>query len=198
MARGGARKADGPSKKAGRSNFKTLEVSDIVEIPAMPDPRDWIGPPRMVTQPKDKESRAVLEAGGIDPDEAIKETDDELEVDWYEPVKNWWHDIWSSPMSGEFVDSDIHGLYLACYYMHESLNPFYKSGDRIAWAKQFEAAIKNFGLNPSARESLRWQVAQGSAAQSRTNQIRAAASAGHTAEAQKEKDEMLEMYSRRA
>lgn len=172
MARGGPRKADGPSKKGVKSNFKTLTENDLVEIPPMPDASDWVSLTALLGKKRtDKDQRTVDEF-----ESALLEEDGEIE--WAGPVVDWWQDIWSSPMANEFVDSDIHGLYLACYYFHESLNPFYKASDRIAFAKQFENAIKNYGLTPSARESLRWQVAQGAAAQNRTQQIRAGLSQG--------------------
>lgn len=178
MARGGQRKADGPSKKATRSNFKSLPPSEIEEIPPMPKASEWVTLAHILQ----------AKAAGVDlkqrnpKDQAIydQEIDESIidEVDWSQPVKDWWVDIWSSPMSNEFVHSDIHGLYMACFYFEESLNPHYKPSDRIAFAKQFENSVKNYGLNPSARESLRWQVSQGQAAQQRTSQLRAAAGAG--------------------
>lgn len=177
---GSPRNADGQSKSAKKPNFRQLVESEITEIPPMPNPHNWINMPSFQSMKRKKEDQALLESEGIDPD-AEPEFDDD-DIDWAQPVKDWWVDIWSSPMANEFVDSDIHGLYLACYYFNESLNAFYKPGDRIAWAKQFENSIKNYGLTPSARESLRWQVAQGTAAQSRTNQLRAAVSAGQQVE----------------
>lgn len=172
MARGGQRKADGPSRKGVKSQFKTLRENELTEIPPMPDADDWVSLTALLGKKRtDKDQRTVDEF-----EAALQE--EEGPAQWAGPVVDWWQDIWSSPMAGEFVDSDVHGLYLACYYFHESLNPFYKASDRIAFAKQFENSIKNYGLTPSARESLRWQVAQGAAAQNRTQQIRAGLSQG--------------------
>lgn len=180
MPRGGPRKAGGPSKKGSKSRV-TLLTSDVeLEVPPLPDPNDWIAPPHFVETPKEEE-KAVIRMDTPDADiEAMWPDDpalDDIEVEWCGAVVKWWHDIWSSPMAGEFVHSDIHSLYLACYYLHESLNAYYRPSDRLAFGKQFQATIKDFGLTPSARESLRWQVAQGTMAQQRTDQVRAAASA---------------------
>lgn len=164
---GPARKAGGPSKKGSKSRVTVLRAVDGVEVPPLPDARDWIAPPHPVVG---------VEELGV---EAVWPDDESLvgvEVDWCEAVKAWWGDIWSSPMSGEFVSSDIHSLYLACYYLHESLNAFYRPSDRLAFGRQFQATIKDFGLTPSARESLRWQVAQGTVAQQRTDKARAVVS----------------------
>lgn len=149
MARGGPRKADGPSKK--KITVKRLEDRSDAEVPAMPEAKHWIPSPQGPAE----------------------ETEDGFEPEWSPVVVAWWEDIWTSPMSSEFVDSDIHGLYVACVYLHESLNPFYKLSERLKSSQAWENAIKNYGLTPTARESLRWQVAQGTQAQNRTNQLRA-------------------------
>lgn len=167
MARGGPRKADGPSK---RKVMQTVLVNrDDADIPPMPDPYEYLPLPP-------------------DADE-----DDPL-FDWAEPVKKWWEDIWTSPMSSEFVNSDIHGLYVACVYLHESLNPYYKLADRLKAGSAWEATIKNYGLTPTARESLRWAVSQGEQAQNRTNQLRSQASQNPPASRQ-ERDEIDDLYA---
>lgn len=148
MARGGARKAGGPSKK--KVFQKVLEDQSEAEVPPMPKAEDWIPAPQG----------------------AAEETEPDFEPQWAKPVQDWWQSIWTSPMSSEFVDSDIHGLYMACVYMHESLNPYIRVADRIKNAQAWESTIAKYGLTPTARESLRWQVAQGTQAQNRTDQLR--------------------------
>lgn len=186
MARGGPRKADGPAKKGQRSQFKVLTNHDT-PVPPMPPAEQWITVPGMIHIPKDKRTRELLTKVGIDPDEAIKRTDrlaegfinpQDFEPAWSLPVCEWWASIWSSPMASEFIESDIYSLYFACLFFHESLNPFYKISDRLAAYKQYAAICKDYGLTPAAREQLRWHIAQGTAAQNRTEQLRAASSQG--------------------
>lgn len=180
MARGGPRKADGPSKKGAKATVTLLTApkAEEIDIPPMPPAEDWIAVPRPVTHRKKKDQK-VMEREGFEGNGFVPPDLEELpDPEWSPAVVKWWNDIWSSPMASEFVKADFHGLYLGCYYLHESLNPFYKLSDRISSAKAFEATLKNFGLTPSARESLRWQVAQGTAAQNRTNQLRNSASGG--------------------
>ena len=148
MARGGPRKAGGPSKK--KVFQKVLEDQSEAEVPPMPNAEDWIPVPQGPAE----------------------ETELDFEPQWAKPVQEWWRSIWTSPMSSEFVDSDIHGLYMACVYLHESLNPYLKVADRIKHAQAWESTIAKYGLTPTARESLRWQVAQGTQAQNRTDQLR--------------------------
>lgn len=176
MARGGPRKADGPSKK--KVMQKVLEEIENPDIPPMPDPKDWIPAP---SSPQEEGEPA-----------------EKFEPEWANPVVAWWNSIWSSPMSSEFVESDVHGLYVACVYLHESLNPFYRVQDRIKSAQAFEATIKNYGLTPTSRESLRWAVSQGTQAQNRTNQLRAQAKAQTRSEADAaaSEDKIVSLYSK--
>lgn len=172
MARGGPRKADGPSRK--KVTQTVLVNREDAEIPPLPDPHDYLPLPPGADEAEDDDF--------YDP-----------EFDWAEPVKRWWEDIWTSPMSSEFVNSDIHGLYIACVYLHESLNPYYKLTDRLKAGSAWEATIKNYGLTPTARESLRWAVSQGEQAQNRTNQLRSQASNNPQASKQS-RNEIADLY----
>lgn len=87
---------------------------------------------------------------------------------WFPAVKDWWTDIWSSPMSSEFNDSDVHGLYLGCMFFQESLNPLNKMAERMSAATKFEAVVRNYGLNPMARRALQWEIDRGDTADKRT------------------------------
>lgn len=158
------RKPDSRSKKGSKAAVTLLTVAENPDIPPMPPAADWIALP----------GGDPAKQGGMDAD--FQSYDLPTEPEWNDAVVRWWESIWSSPMASEFVESDIHGLYLACMYLHESLNPFHKPSDRNTFAKSWEAAVKNYGLTPSARETLRWQVAQGTSAQKRTDQLRTQAS----------------------
>lgn len=187
---GSPRKAGGPSKKGAKAAVTVLTTNHDIEIPPMPNAEDWISFPHQVYETKGNGDEALLEQAGL----SGLGPNGEVQPEWNPAVVRWWRAIWSSPMAGEFVESDIHGLYLGCYYLHEALNPFYKPGERNGMAKSFENVQKNYGLTPSARETLRWQVAQGTAAQNRTDQLRAAASSGRA----KEVGNIQELYGRNA
>lgn len=179
MARGGPRNADGPSKKGSKATVTLLTGQGLEETPPMPPAEDWIQLPTIQTDTRGYNDTAVLKAANINTDPDPNQfSEEEMKPEWSPAVVRWWEAIWSSPMASEFVKADIHGLFLGCYYLHESLNPFYKLTDRVNAAKAFENTLKNYGLTPSARESLRWNIAQGQAAQKRTDQIRASSSAG--------------------
>lgn len=198
MARGGPRKADGASKKGSKATVTLLKQPEDgeIQIPPMPPAQDFIGLPEIQTNQRGSNDTQTMKDAGIDPYHKERDTsfdEEELVPEWNPAVVRWWNDIWSSPMASELVKSDIHGLYLGCYYLHESLNPFYKLTDRTNAAKAFENTLKNYGLTPSAREGLRWQVAQGTAAQKRTDQIRSSMSAGGKYE---KKGSVEDMYKR--
>lgn len=89
---------------------------------------------------------------------------------WNPAVVRWWNDIWSSPMSSEFMSSDIHGLYLGCKQLHESLNTSNKPTDQASFMTKFEQTIRNFGLNPMARRALQWEIERGTEAETKTQE----------------------------
>jgi hypothetical protein len=96
------------------------------------------------------------------------------EAFWYPAVEQWWIDIWSSPMSSEFSESDMHGLYMGCMFLQETINPRNKATERAAFATKLEQINRNYGLNPMARRSLQWEIDRGDEATDRTDKRRQA------------------------
>ncbi|QGH79244.1 minor tail protein [Gordonia phage Sukkupi] len=145
-----AKEASTRQRRNKTSTKAVLHAVDNPEVPPLPAASDWLG--------------------GI---EDITGDGEQIEREWPEPVKAWWDDIWSSPMSQEFVDSDIHGLYLACFYLAQVLNPFLKMSDRISASKAYETQVRNFGLNPMSRRTLQWEIERSEEAQERGRKRRA-------------------------
>ncbi|WGH20784.1 terminase small subunit [Gordonia phage Commandaria] len=133
------------------SSSAVLKAVENPDIPPMPDAADWLG--------------------GIED----LVDGEQYEREWPKPVLAWWNDIWSSPMSNEFQDSDIHGLYLACFYLSQVLNPFLKMSDRISASKAYEVQVRNFGLNPMSRRTLQWEIERTEEAQERGKRRRSKA-----------------------
>lgn len=152
---GPAPKPIGAAQRRNKSSTKAvLHLAVDHEVPALPPAADWL---------------PTLE-GALG---AVKDSEPAPEPEWPEPVVRWWNDIWSSPMSNEFVDSDIHGLYLACFYMAQVLNPYLKMSDRISASKAYETAVRNFGLNPMSRRTLQWEIERSEEAKERGKRRRA-------------------------
>lgn len=126
------------------STRATLAVVENPEIPPMPDPLEYVPSPFPVG------------------------SDLYSEPAWFKAVVDWWEDIWSSPMSSEFSDSDIHGLYIGCVLFQESINPMNKITERMAAYTKFEGVVRNYGLNPMARRALQWEIDRGDSADKRT------------------------------
>ena len=114
----------------------TLSVVENPEVPPLPPAEHWLS------------------------DRWNHRTEEWEDPKWMPHVIAWWNDIWSSPMSSEFDDADIHGLYLACMYLQESTNSGLKASERISYGKNYEAAVRNYGLTPMARRSLQWEIAR--------------------------------------
>lgn len=128
-----------PATRQRRNKSSTNAKLSLVvdhEVPPMPDAADWI-------------CQITSSDGNEVPD---------APVEWSSAVVTWWESIWSSPMSNEYHDADIHQLYLACFYLQQTLNPYLKMSDRLNSSKSYEATIKNFGLTPMSRRSLQWEI----------------------------------------
>lgn len=152
-----------PEIRQRKNKSATKAVLSIVvnpEIPEMPPASDW------------------LPSIWSDSD---KKPDDHEEPSWNPAVERWWCDIWSSPMSNEFHESDVHGLYLACFYLQQTLNPYLKMSDRISASKSYEAAVKNFGLTPMSRRTLQWEIERSEEAMRTGAKKRGAETAAQTA-----------------
>lgn len=159
---GPAAKPAGTAQRRNKSSTKaSLKLTVDHEVPALPTASDWF--------PVDP----------TDPASVIFPGTDDGELRWPAPVTRWWNDIWGSPMSNEFVHSDIQGLYLAAFYLAQALNPFAKLSDRLSAGKAHEACIRNYGLNPMARRTLQWEIERVSEAQSRGAKRRAGTPESH-------------------
>ncbi|WGH22008.1 terminase small subunit [Gordonia phage MerCougar] len=150
-----AKDASTRQRRNKTSTKAVLHQVENPEIPEMPDAADWLG--------------------GIEDELADATGQPRENREWPKPVLAWWNDIWSSPMSAEFQDSDIHGLYLACFYLSQVLNPFLKMSDRISASKAYETQVRNFGLNPMSRRTLQWEIERTEEAQDRGRKRRSKA-----------------------
>jgi len=78
-------------------------------------------------------------------------------ADWHDLALEWWRDLWSSPLSVEYLSMDRHAL-MRCM-MH--VNDYWQATtpkERNEASVRIEAAEKALGLNPMARRGLGWKV----------------------------------------
>ena len=72
---------------------------------------------------------------------------------WHPMTREWWTDVWHSPMAAEFLKADIHGLYrLALLIDAFWLQP---TKELAAEIRQEQTA---YGLTPIDRRRLQWEV----------------------------------------
>ena len=65
----------------------------------------------------------------------------------------WWADVWASPMAAEYLDADVHGLYI----LAALVDKFWR-----APSKELAAEIRlqrvAYGLSPIDRRRLEWTM----------------------------------------
>jgi hypothetical protein len=85
-------------------------------------------------------------------------------IDWHDMAKGMWADLWSSPMSAEYDDSDVHQMYV----LLRLVDRFWMT-DSASGMKELAAEIRlsgqRFGISPLDRRRLEWQIEQTKGAQ---------------------------------
>lgn len=117
-------------------------------------------------------SKATLVAALLaDDDDAPRLPD--RPAGWHELTLAWWADVWGSPMSQEWHDSDIHNLYAAAMHYDDvwtATTAAERQKADVALCKRLEP----LGLTPYARRRLEWTIESASEAKDRGRQRREA------------------------
>lgn len=114
-------------------------------------------------QRRNKTSTAAtlsLAASGVDaPELPEREPDPEtgLVPQWHPRTAAWWADVWSSPMASEFLDADVHGLYLLAE-LEDAFHWTRNTRDKMDLSKEIRLQRAMFGLTPMDRRRLQWEV----------------------------------------
>lgn len=88
---------------------------------------------------------------------------------WHGQTTEFWKDIHSSPMSAEWDDSDIHGLYMLALLVDQ----FWLTGDPKL-AGEIRLQRQCFGLTSLDRRRLQWEIDRGDEAEEKTKKRAAA------------------------
>lgn len=80
---------------------------------------------------------------------------------WHPLVVERWAAVWASPMATEFLDADVHGLFVLA-----DLWDMYWKGDRDR-AAEIRLQEQRFGLSSLDRRRLQWEVERAEQAQRR-------------------------------
>lgn len=86
---------------------------------------------------------------------------------WQKATRNWWRDVWASPMAPEFDESDVHGLFLLAVLV----DAFWSEPSQ-ALAAEIRLQRQCFGLTPIDRRRLQWEIDRGDSAAAKTQKRR--------------------------
>lgn len=75
-------------------------------------------------------------------------------------ARDWWRDVWRSPMAAVFVEADVPALARACRLVAREVVGEASTGE-LAELRQLE---DRFGLSPLARRRLQWEIEQSTGA----------------------------------
>lgn len=73
---------------------------------------------------------------------------------WCDLARDFWTAVWRSPMSAEFVDADVPGLYILA-----DLHDRFWRGD-ASLAAEIRLERQQYGLDALARRRLQWEVSK--------------------------------------
>lgn len=106
-------------------------------------------------------TRANLPAGKpFTPGPLPVRLEDGVPVLWHERTKAWWENVWSSPMAGEYLESDRDGLLRVA-----ELVDAFNWHPTASLAAEIRMQEQRFGLSPIDRRRLQWEVNRGEEAE---------------------------------
>lgn len=91
---------------------------------------------------------------------------------WHEQTRQWWEDIWASPMAPEYDDSDKHGLFMLADLVDAYWNEESPRG-RAVLAAEIRLQRQCFGITPLDRRRLQWEIERTDEAQAKGARRRA-------------------------
>lgn len=78
-------------------------------------------------------------------------------IAWSTATREWWKDLWASPMAVEYHSSDRHALFLLAALVDSFWNAT-TSTQRVQLAAEIRQQRAAFGLTPYDRRRLEWQI----------------------------------------
>lgn len=81
----------------------------------------------------------------------------ERDAGWTAMTREWWADVWASPMSGEWHESDLHNVYV-CAMLYDDMWNGDTAAARQKAAAEFRQQRAALGLTPYDRRRLEWSI----------------------------------------
>ncbi len=78
--------------------------------------------------------------------------------DWAPQVRSWWRDLWRSELVREWLDIDVHRLYLLADLLQDFWAPDTGSEAKRGLAAEIRLQGQCFGLTPIDRRRLDWTI----------------------------------------
>jgi hypothetical protein len=107
---------------------------------------------------------SLLPSGIKAPKLPVRKDEDGKVIKWHPQTLSWWKDVWASPMAPEFLEADVHGLFMLAE-LEDAFNRADKVKERIELAKEIRLQRQAFGLTPIDRRRLQWEVERTESAQ---------------------------------
>lgn len=73
--------------------------------------------------------------------------------EWHPLTRDWWADVWRSPMAEQYLDADVHGLFI----LAQLVDAFW-TAPTTALAAEIRQQRQGYGLTPIDRRRLEWEV----------------------------------------
>lgn len=96
-------------------------------------------------------------AGALEVDDSPVPSLPERADGWHAQTREWWADVWSSPMSAEWHESDIHNVYV-CAMLYDDMWRGDNATARQKAASEFRQQRASLGLTPYDRRRLEWTI----------------------------------------
>lgn len=150
-------------------DYATLTVAVLREEI---DRRNLDGRPQvaMLSRAGRKAELVARLTGDDDPTPRLPEREG---VGWHSETRRWWADVWASPMSTEWHESDVHNV-LICAMVHHDMWSAPTAKERKEAAAEFRQQRMSLGLSPYDRRRLEWTIEAAGEATARGEQRRAA------------------------
>src|SRR5688572_18902518 len=111
-------------------------------------------------QRRNRTSTAATLTGETRPILAVPDLPARGRRKWHPFTLSWWEDVRSSPMVPEYLQSDLHGLYL----LADLVDQYWRASDARKSTTMLAAEIRQqgqrFGLSPMDRRRLQWATAK--------------------------------------
>lgn len=74
---------------------------------------------------------------------------------WHPLARQFWTDVWRSPMASQYLEADLHGLFRMLI-----LTDLFMKEPTVPVSAELRLLSQNYGLSPIDRRRLEWTIAK--------------------------------------